>query len=406
LASPVPVARRLTGAWPLAISGESVLWGPSIRQPNNTYWQAEPGVPITVPVARPRLPSLDEIAGYIARIDETRWYSNGGPLCGEFEARLAERSGKDAHVVTVSNATVGLMLALQAVGAAPGTLCMVPAWTFVATAHAACMAGLVPWIVDVDLESWALDADAVRDTLRRAPGKVSAIIVVAPFGQPLDPAPWARLREETGVAVVIDAAAAFDTARASSVPTVVSLHATKALGVGEGGYVVCTDPEPIGRIRQSANFGFGESREAMVPGANGKLSEYAAAVGLAALDAWSSSRDAWVRVAMAYRKALDGANGVSLQPGFGPEWISSTVMASFSATSAETVAAGLSRTGVGTRRWWGGGLHRHRAFAAYPHLETPNTDGLVEAAIGLPCWMDLPDSAIEGICSEVRRLCA
>ena len=49
---------------------------------------------------------------------------------------------------------------------------MVPAWTFAATGHAIQLAGLVPWIVDVDPASWALEPFAAREFLRRAPGPV------------------------------------------------------------------------------------------------------------------------------------------------------------------------------------------------------------------------------------------
>ena len=76
----------------------------------------------------------------------------------------------------MANATVGLTLALLASEVAPGSLCMVPAWTFAATGHAIELAGLVPWIVDVDAKSWALEPDAARELLRDAPGPVEAVI--------------------------------------------------------------------------------------------------------------------------------------------------------------------------------------------------------------------------------------
>ena len=140
-------------------------------------------------------------------------------------------------------------------------------------------------IVDVDPASWALEPLAARKFLRHSPGPVSAVIPVSPFGDPIDFAAWRLFRDETGLAVVIDAAAMFDTIRAESVPAVISLHATKVLGVGEGGFVIGTDTSLIQELQKRANFGFRDSREATVRSFNGKMSEYAAAVGLAALDA-------------------------------------------------------------------------------------------------------------------------
>ena len=98
---------------------------------------------VEVPVARPRLPLADKLLPYLHLIHESRWYSNSGPLVEEFEARLALHAHGGA-VAAVANSTVGLTLALLASEVPPGSLCMVPAWTFAATGHAIRLAGLSP----------------------------------------------------------------------------------------------------------------------------------------------------------------------------------------------------------------------------------------------------------------------
>ena len=263
---------------------------------------------------------------YLRRIDRSRWYSNSGALVEEFEGRLAQHAGGGA-VGTVGNATIGLTLALLAYDLPPGTLCMVPSWTFAATGHAIQMAGLTPWLVDVDPASWALKASMARELLPEAPGPVSVVMPISPFGQPIDFSTWELFRAETGIPVVIDAAAMFDTIRAGSIPAVVSLHATKALGVGEGGFVVTTDRSFVQEIQKRSNFGFWGSREATARSGNGKLSEYAAAVGLAGLDQWTETRADFARVGRAYAAEFAGQSSVALQDGFGERWISSTVIA-------------------------------------------------------------------------------
>jgi dTDP-4-amino-4,6-dideoxygalactose transaminase len=365
-----------------------------------SYWQYEAAVDLGLPVAKPRLPLAHEILPYLRRIDQSRWYSNSGPLIQEFESRLATHAGKGA-VATVANATIGLTLALLTYDLPPGSLCMVPAWTFAATGHAIQLAGLVPWIVDVDAASWALEPVAAKKLLREAPGLVSAVIPVSPFGQPIDFAGWSSFHDATGLAVVIDAAATFDTIRAQSVPAVVSLHATKVLGVGEGGFVVGTDAAFIQELQKRANFGFWGSREATVRSLNGKMSEYAAVVGLAALDTWDKTRADFVRVAAAYRETLAGQPKVTLQEGFGERWVSSTLMVSVAEPGAGELARVLSTKGIATRRWWGGGLHRHAAFAKCPRHRTANTESLAESVLGLPCWRDLPNDKIDAICELV-----
>src|SRR5947207_10784452 len=200
-----------------------------------------------IPIMRPKLPCAERLAPYLQQIDESRLYSNFGPLAVGLEQRLAAHFGiAGAAVTTVANATLGLTLALTAQGARPGTLCAIPAWTFIASAHAAMMAGLVPYFIDVDVASWALDADRIGDALAGAPGPVGAVMPVAPFGARIDIAAWDRFRAHSGIPVVIDAAAGFDTLVPGEVPAVVSLHATKVIGTGEGGFVISKDATLIG----------------------------------------------------------------------------------------------------------------------------------------------------------------
>jgi dTDP-4-amino-4,6-dideoxygalactose transaminase len=187
----------------------------------------------TIPVMWPKLPTLERLSPYLKRIDLSRVYTNFGPLACSLEERLASHYGLGGGMVTtVANATLGLMLALTAQGARPGSLCMLPAWTFIASAHAAVMAGLVPYFVDVSPETWTIDAEAIADEIARAPAGVGAVMPVAPYGRPIDIASWDRFRARTGLPVVVDAAAGFDTIKPGETPVVVSLHATKVMGVG------------------------------------------------------------------------------------------------------------------------------------------------------------------------------
>jgi dTDP-4-amino-4,6-dideoxygalactose transaminase len=185
----------------------------------------------------------------------------------------------------------------------------------------------------------------------------------------------------------------------------VSLHATKVLSAGEGGFIVCRDAETAIGIKARANFGFFVSREACVAATNAKLSEYAAAVALASLDCWELTRAEFLRVAQDYAAALHGVAGVALQLGYGNEWVSATTNVSLPIGCIEPLEDALSAEGFGHRRWWGGGLVAHRAFSKCPRTETPVTQYLSATVLGLPCWADLPNDAIVHICETVREVC-
>jgi len=353
-------------------------------------------------VMRPKLPAAAAVGRYLEKIDAARIYSNFGPLNTELERRLAAFYGLDeGSVVTVNNATVGLTLALQALGAKPGSLCLMPAWTFIASAHAAFAAGLQPYFLDVDERTWALDPDAVKARLTHLPGPVGAVMPVAPFGYPLDGAAWDSFTEETGVPAVIDAAAGFDGLTPTRTPCVVSLHATKVLGIGEGGFIVSRDTALIGDIHRRSNFGFYQSRIAQLAAQNAKLSEYHAAVGLAALDEWTACRADWMRTAAHYARHLDANNSVAFQPGFGDAWVGSVCVLRLARAEAGDLEAALTRGGVETRRWWGDGAHRHPPTATLPRDELPVTEMLTESTLAVPFYRDLDEETAGHVASLI-----
>jgi len=355
-----------------------------------------------IPVARPRLAPLEAALPYLRRIDAARIYSNFGPLNALFEQRLCAQFGLDeGSVVTCNNATMGLTMALQAAAGRYGGYCVMPAWTFAATAHAALAAGLTPFLVDVDAVTGALTPQIAARALAAAPGRVGAVLPVAPFGLPLDLDAWDAFSARHNVSVVADAAAGFDGLRPGKLPAVVSLHATKVLGIGEGGFVVSTDPAVIADIRRRANFGFDGQRDASLVGGNGKLSEYAAAYGLAALDLWRLHRIEYQAVAAYYRAALRDAPGLRLAPGLGDEWICSTFCIEAAPPALAEIELRLTQAEIATRRWWGKGLHGQRAFRALPRTALRTTDRLAASTLGLPCWPGISVEALDEVVSIV-----
>ena len=356
-----------------------------------------------IPILKPKLPDASRILPYLEDIDASRIYSNFGPLTLSFEGRLAANFGvQSGMVTTVANATLGLTLALIAMGAQPGTLCLMPAWTFIASAHAVVAAGLSPYFVDVDPQTWTIDVDTVDELIACAPGPVGAIMVVAPFGRPIAVEAWDRFRARTGLPVIIDAAAGFDSLQISSTPSVVSLHATKVIGIGEGGFVASTDEALISAVRARSNFGFSGSRTSIAPSLNAKLSEYHAAVGHAALDEWPEIRTQWMRGANTYRKVLNESDCIRYQSGFGIDWISSTCVVEVPGSDIVVTERALADAGIETRRWWGQGSHLHPSTSRFARGPLPATEALAKSTLGIPFFRELDHSQIERV-AEVMQ---
>ncbi|MFA7428869.1 MAG: aminotransferase class I/II-fold pyridoxal phosphate-dependent enzyme [Rhodospirillaceae bacterium] len=354
-----------------------------------------------IQVFRPNMPPAEAILPYMRRIDQRRWYSNFGPLYHELRARFAAMFGvTEDQLVLVSNATVGISLAIRAVmSQRAGGICLMPSWTFSASPLAAMAAGLQPYFGDVDRDTWALDPTQISDAQME---QASALLVVSPFGTPLNMDDWETVVQKYGVPVVCDAAASLDAvARApefqvTSIPIVISLHATKALGIGEGAIVLCADPDVIERVRQMSNFGFSKTSVSQVVGTNAKLSEYSCAVGLAALDRWEGVRANLLARSARYAEMLAPVDGVSL---FGAEspYASTYAVAELDHRDAYQLANFLSRSGVETRRWWRSGCHGHPTFNAFPASPLPETRRLSRSTLGLPYYADISDEEMSRV---------
>ena len=162
--------------------------------------------------------------------------------------------------------------------------------TFVATASAAESCGYTPRIADVNSETWQLDPEGLA--ARADLDDVAIVIPVAPFGRPVPQTAWLEFRERTGIPVVIDGAATFETAAGQDrilgeLPVAMSFRRTKAFATGEGGCVAWTDTGVVEQIGQALKLGFSGTRDSATANLNGKLSEYHGAVGLAELDEWN-----------------------------------------------------------------------------------------------------------------------
>jgi dTDP-4-amino-4,6-dideoxygalactose transaminase len=357
-----------------------------------------PATRARVPAMRPLLATADRVLPYLRRIDAQRIYSNYGPLVQEFEVRLGTHFGTAPGTVASASsglaALVGAILGSVGRATAARPLAVVPAYTFIATATAVELCGFEPVLADVDADTWQLGAEHVRAAADL--DRVGLVVPVAPYGRPVAQAPWREFAAATGIPVVIDGAACFDTLTADGdtaglgeLPVALSFHATKTLGVGEGGAVVCTDAARLDHIGRALNFGFHSVRDCRAPNTNGKLSEYHAALGLAELDGWDGKRDAFRRVAAAYRAAL-AAEGLGDRLVATPDIALNYVLfRADDAGHAQRACERLDAAGLEYRFWYGLGLHRQSYYAGAAPLPRPATDALAGRLLGLPTAPDL-----------------
>lgn len=352
----------------------------------------------------PSMPPVALLRDRMEAVHASGTFTNFGPFSMLFEARLAERLGVPVdHVCAVTSATAGLAAALMAV-AGDGGLCAMPAWTHAATAAAVRIAGLQPYFLDVDPVTWQLDPERLTGRLAKAPGRVTAVLMVAPFGSRIDVPGWAAFQQRSRLPVVVDAAAGFDSWTDSPLVSVVSFHATKGFAIGEGGAALCPTAELGWRLRATINLGMDAGRVARIPGLNGKLDEHRSVIGLAALEAWPETRSVLAARMSAYDRALERAGLAVTRPAPAVGVVTSTYVVELAAADAVRTVDGLARHGVQARRWWGDGCHRAPAFAGAAREALTATDRLAARVVGLPLHAALSFEDVDYVVACLGRV--
>lgn len=112
--------------------------------------------------------------------------------------------------VTVSNATIGLILAIAHSKRPQGKYAVMPSFTFAATPLAAEWCGLEPYFLDIEPENWQMNREQLEQAVKLLGDEIAVIVPYATFGTAIDLSVYNKLQEQ-GIPVVIDAAASFGT---------------------------------------------------------------------------------------------------------------------------------------------------------------------------------------------------
>jgi dTDP-4-amino-4,6-dideoxygalactose transaminase len=356
-------------------------------------------------VGRPNLPDKRAILERIAGALDSGWLTNGGPLVAEFERRVAKEADVK-HCVATSNGTAALELAIRSLGLTGEVI--VPAYTFIATAHALAWHGLRPVFCDVDPSTHTLDPKQVA---RMIGPQTAAILGVHLWGRACEVASLASIARERNIPILFDAAHAFGCTYQGrpiggfGVCETFSFHATKFVHSGEGGAVVTNDDRLAERIRLRRNFGFSGSDRVSSVGTNAKMSELAAAVGLTSLDNMGTIVAVNRQNHAAYRRRLRSLPGLNLLSHAACEksnyqYVVVEVDACHMGLSRDELIQVLVAENVLARRYFYPGCHRVEPYCSDPTTareSLPVTEGLAERVLALPTGMQLDERAVARI---------
>jgi dTDP-4-amino-4,6-dideoxygalactose transaminase len=237
----------------------------------------------TLFVTRPTLPPLSEYLPLIEKIWASRVLTNFGPYHAQFIDGLRHYLGVE-HISLVTNATVGLMLAVRALKLT-GEVITTP-FSFVATGHALLWAGVKPVFVDINPNTLNIDATKIEAAITP---RTSGIMAVHCYGRPCHVEAIEDIARRHGLRVIYDAAHAFGIQhKGQSVLkhgdlSVLSFHATKVFNTLEGGAIISRTAEMKLEIDRLINYGIVDEQTIETTGFNAKMSELTAALGIVQL---------------------------------------------------------------------------------------------------------------------------
>jgi len=351
-----------------------------------------------IPVMKVEIPFGPGFEIKLVEIRSSGVYSNFGPQVRAYEAEFAHLIGADPDcIVSASNATFGIQGAMLALDLDDWT---VQAWSFAATAHAAQGASVNFVFGDVELKSWVLDPLSVR-------GGAGAVLT-APFGASVT----VDKRWNHVGGLVVDAAASVGSPPMigsdflKDWAVVYSLHATKILGIGEGGMVLFSNRGLAKKFRDWSNFGFSGSRSAQASGTNAKMAELLGAFGRFRLTSADQEIEEW-------RLVRSAAHEIGEIHGFNPAFSSASLVSPYwiaefkSVLQKKRVEDALKLDSIDTRNWWSDGCHQMPAFR---EIESASplvvTDDLATRTVGLPFFKGMTRTMFERISKVIGRALA
>lgn len=346
------------------------------------------------------------LAALVRTVDSQRFIL--GDEVKKFEAEIAEYCGTKFAVGCASGSDA-LILALMALEIGPGDEVLTTPYTFFATAGAISRVGAVPVFVDVEEDTFNLDAGLMKQALAAHP-KVRAIMPVHLFGACADMDPILEMADERGIPVIEDAAQAigaeYKGRRAGSIGKIgaFSFFPSKNLGgYGDGGMVTTNDGALADRLGALRVHGRTGKYFHQWIGVNSRLDALQAAV-LAVkfryLDGWTAGRQ---KNADIYREQLASAPITLPQP---RDYQTRHVYNQFSIRSArrDELQTHLKNNGIGSEVYYPLPLHLQPCYAdlGYQKGDFPVSERLAEESLALPIHSELTAEDIDYICEAIR----
>jgi dTDP-4-amino-4,6-dideoxygalactose transaminase len=353
-------------------------------------------------VTAPSLATREKFVSLLKEPWESGILTHNGPLVQELERRLSGLLGLP-EIVSVTNGTIGLQLAIKALEI-EGEIITTP-FSWIATCSAIKWQGCTPVFVDVDPKTFNIDPSQIEAAITP---QTRAIMPVHVFSNPCDVDAIDKIAAKHGLKVIYDAAHAFGvnfknrSLLSYGDASAISFHATKLFNTGEGGACYAPNKQVMERIRRIRFFGHNENKDISHDGLNGKLTEIHAALGLANIELIDTTARHREQIYTTYFDALSNVKQISFQ-----EFDSNSYNYSYMPILFETetqlvqVQKKLEVENIYCRRYFYPSLNTVSAVRAYQAC--PQSESLAKRILCLPSHDRLSLEEVEEIANLITK---
>lgn len=360
-------------------------------------------------VTRSSMPEIEEYMDEISDMWESHWLTNMGPKHKRFQEELKQYMGVE-NIDLLTNGHMALELTLQAMNL-QGEVITTP-FTFASTTHAIVRNGLTPVFCDIDPITYTMDTSKLEELIT---DRTCAILPVHVYGNICNIEEIERIAHKYELKVIYDAAHTFgETYKGHGVgsfgdASCFSFHATKVFNSIEGGAVCFKDKHLGESLYELKNFGIHGPEEVSAVGANAKMNEFCAAMGLCNLRHVDEEIAKRKNVVERYRSHLEGVDGIQLnaeQKDVKANYAYFPVVFEeerFGASRTEVFDA-LAENGIGARKYFYPLTNTFSAFhGQFDVLETPVALHISKRVLTLPLYADLDLEDVDKICEIILQ---
>lgn len=360
-------------------------------------------------VTRPSMPDFDKYCEILKDIWETRHLTNMGKYHKMFQAKL-ENFLSVQNVELFTNGHMALELSLQAFNFQRGAEVITTPFTFASTTHAIVRNNLTPVFCDINSDDYTLDVTKLENLIT---DRTCAIMPVHVYGNICNVAEINKLAKKYSLKVIYDAAHAFgEKYNGENVATFgdvscFSFHATKVFNSIEGGAACFADKNIGVKLYQLKNFGIRNAESVAGVGANAKMNEFCAAMGLCNLENLGEDIAKRKAVYNRYIENLSGVQGLKLN------FIQKNVESNYAyfpvifdekifGASRNEVFEALENEGIIARKYFYPLTSDFECFyGKFDSAKTPTALHISKRVLTLPFYADLDFENVDRICKIV-----